>query len=289
MPSAHELARISSSGSYLAARHAGQQRDAGAAAAYYRAALRNDPKNTELLERAFLSVLAEGDVEEAVRLADQVLAQDKNDRIARLVIGVRALKQKKYPLARQNLAQSVRGPITDLAATLLAAWASYGAGDAKGAIEGIDKLQGADWYALFKDLHAGLILDLSGNKKEAGKRFDRAQKLDATALRLVESYGSWLSRNGKKDEAMKVFKAFDAQLPRHPLIVEEMDAPSTASTCRRWSIRRRPAPPKRSTGSAPRSAAAAARISAWSICSSRSISRPTIRWRCCRSPISTSS
>src|SRR5207253_40459 len=84
-----------------------------------------------------------------------------------------------------NLTQSIRGPITDLAATLLAAWASYGAGDAKTAIESIDKLQGADWYALFKDLHAGLILDLSGNKKEAGKRFDRAQKLDATALRLA--------------------------------------------------------------------------------------------------------
>ncbi len=221
-PSAHELSRLTASGSYLAARHAGTQRDAGAAAAYYRASLRGDPKNPELLERAFLSVLAEGDVEEAVRLADQVVKLDKNDRIARLVIGVHALKQKKYAVAKQNLTQSVRGPITDLAATLLAAWASYGADDAKAAVELIDKLQGADWYALFKDLHAGLILDLSGNKKEAGKRFDRAQKLDATALRLVEAYGSWLSRNGKKDEAIKVFKAFDAQLPRHPLIVDEM-------------------------------------------------------------------
>ena len=220
VPSAGELARLSSSGSYLAARHAGVQRDAGAAAAYYRAALRTDPKNGELLQRAFLSVLAEGDVDEAVRLAEQVLALDRNDRIARLVVGVRALKQKKYPLAKQHLAQSVRGPITDLTATLLGAWASYGANDAKGAIEAIDKLQGAEWYALFKDLHAGLILDLSGNKKEAGKRFERAHKLDATALRLVESYGSWLSRNGKADEAVKLFAAFDAQLPRHPLIVE---------------------------------------------------------------------
>ena len=221
--SAHELSRISASGSYLAARHAGVQRDAGAAAAYYRAALRGDPKNNELLERAFLSVLAEGDVDEAVRLAEQVLQRDRNDRIARLVVGVRAIKQRKYPVARQHLLQSVRGPITDLAATLLAAWATYGAGDAKGAVESIDKLQGAEWYALFKDLHAGLILDLTANKKEAGKRFDRAHKLDQTALRLVEAYGSWLSRNNKKDDATNVFKAFDAQLPRHPLIVEAMD------------------------------------------------------------------
>ena len=162
-------------------------------------------------------------------------------------------------------------------------------GDAKGAIEAIDKLQGADWYALFKDLHAGLILDLAGNKKEAGKRFERAHKLDDTALRLVEAYGSWLSRNGSKDEALKVFQAFDAQLPRHPLIVEAMDsaqARQAAAAAGRHAAGRRA--PKCSTASARRSAAAAARTSASSICSSRSISRPTSRWRCCRSPISTS-
>lgn len=223
LPSQSELSRVSPSGSYLAARHAGVQRDAAAAAAYYRAALRADPRNPEILERAFLSVLAEGDVEEAVRLAERIVQLDRNDRIARLVLGVRSLKQKNYAVARQNLAQSVRGPITDLTATLLGAWAQYAAGDSKGAVEAIDKLQGADWYALFKDMHAGLILDLAGNKKEAGKRFDRSYKLDSSALRLVESYGSWQSRNGQKEEALKTYQAFDAQLPRHPLIVEAMN------------------------------------------------------------------
>ena len=51
-------ARTSVSGSYLAARHAGSERDAASAAAYYRAALRGDPRNNELLTRAFLAVLA---------------------------------------------------------------------------------------------------------------------------------------------------------------------------------------------------------------------------------------
>jgi Flp pilus assembly protein TadD len=143
--------------------------------------------------------------------------------MARLVIGARALKQKRYASARQNFMQSVRGPITDLAATLLAAWSLYGSGDAKAAVELIDKLQGADWYALFKDMHAGMILDLAGNRKEAGRRLERAQRLDATALRLVEARGSWLSRNHKRDEALKLFQGFDAQLPRHPLIVTAME------------------------------------------------------------------
>src|SRR5215831_17382816 len=112
------FSRTSPSGSYLAARHAGGQRDVAAAASYYRAALRADPGNNELLGRTFLAVLANGEVDEGAKLAERVLQVDKHDRIARLVLGVRAIKQKQYPVARRELAQSVSGPITDLAATL---------------------------------------------------------------------------------------------------------------------------------------------------------------------------
>jgi tetratricopeptide (TPR) repeat protein len=213
--------RTSASGSYLAASHARGQRDAAAAASYYRAALRADPRNNELLGRTFLAVLAAGEVDEANRLAERVLQVDKTDRIARLVLGVRAIKQKQYPVARRELAQSIRGPITDLAATLLSAWTLASPSEAKQATDAIDKLAGADWYAIFKDLHAALILDLAGQKKEAAKRFERSYKLDPTALRVVQSYASFLSRQGSTNEALKVFAAFDEALPRHPLIVEE--------------------------------------------------------------------
>jgi tetratricopeptide (TPR) repeat protein len=185
--------------------------------------LRGDPRNNELLGRTFLAVLANGEVDEAVKLAERVLQVDKTDRIARLVLGVRALKQKQYPVARRELAQSIRGPITDLAATLLSAWTMASPGESKSAADTIDKLAGADWYAIFKDLHAALILDLAGQKKEAAKRFERAYKLDPTALRVVQSYGSFLSRQGNNAEALKVFATFEEALPRHPLIVEAVN------------------------------------------------------------------
>lgn len=215
-----ELSRSSPFGSYLAARHASAQRDAAAAAAYYRAALRADPKNTELLERAFISVLADGDIDEAVKLGERVLQVNKSDRVARLVLGVRAVKAKHWGSARQNLAASVRGPVTDLTAALLIAWSQYGAGDTKAAMETIDRLVGADWYNLFKDLHAGMILDAAGQRKEAGRRLERAYKADSTALRVVEAYGSYLSREGRKDEALKVYQTFDKALPNHPLVTQ---------------------------------------------------------------------
>src|SRR5215471_51384 len=64
---------LTTAGSFLAAQHASHDHDAAAAATFYRSALRADPGNNELLDRTFLSVLLNGDVDEAVRLAERVL------------------------------------------------------------------------------------------------------------------------------------------------------------------------------------------------------------------------
>ena len=219
-PSKADLKSLTTSGSYLAARHASVERDAASAAAFYRSALRTDPKNNELLDRAFISSLADGDIDEAVKLADRILTMDKSNRVARLVVGVRDLKQKKYPAAQLNINQSIRGPITDLVATLLSGWASYGAGDAKAAVATIDKLTGPEWYPIFKDLHTGMILETSGKEKDAGTRFERAYKLDDSMLRVSDAYARWLSRNKDGAAAAGIYEAFDKKLPRHPLVQE---------------------------------------------------------------------
>src|SRR5436190_4945465 len=208
-PSKGDLKSLTMSGSYLAARHASVERDANSAAAFYRSALRTDPKNNELLDRAFISSLADGDIDEAVKLADRILTVDKSNRVARLVVGVRDLKLKKYPAAQLNINQSIRGPITDLIATLLSGWASYGAGDSKTAIASIDKLTGPEWYPIFKDLHSGMILELANREKEAGTRLERAYKLDDSMLRVADEYARWTSRNKDAAAATALYEAFD--------------------------------------------------------------------------------
>jgi tetratricopeptide (TPR) repeat protein len=219
-PSRSDLRSLTTAGSYLAARHASVERDATSAAAFYRSALRTDPKNNELLDRAFIASVADGDIDEAVKLADRILSVDKSNRVARLVVGVQDLKQKKYAAAQININQSIRGPITDLVATLLSSWAAYGAGDTKAAVANIDKLAGPDWYPIFKDLHAGMILELSGKEKDAGSRFERAYKLDESMLRVAEGYARWLSRNKDDKSAEAIYEAFDKKLARHPLVLE---------------------------------------------------------------------
>ncbi len=221
-PNEQDILQDNPAGNYLMARHAGIERDAADAARYYLNVLKTDPHNSDLLSSAFLSLLTNGDIDQASQLAEQLVALDHTDHIARLVLGVRALKHNQYTLARQDFTQSVHGPVTDLAAALLTAWARYGAGDPRAAVDEMDRLSGPDWYGVFKDLHAGLILDLAGVEEEAGTRYQSAYKADPTALRTVQGYGRYLSRDGGKDAALKVYQGFDKQLPNHPLIKEEM-------------------------------------------------------------------
>jgi tetratricopeptide (TPR) repeat protein len=100
----------------------------------------------------------------------------------------------------------------------------------KTAIENIDRLQGPDWYAAFKDLHAGLMLEFAGQRKEAGKRIERAYQLDKNSLRTVDAYARWASRNGNRKTALETYAAFSKVLPNHPLVdaaVAELNAGRT--------------------------------------------------------------
>lgn len=223
LPDRSVTARTSPAGNYLAGRFANANRDMAAAAVYYRAALRADPKNEDLLERTFIAVLAKGSIDEAVPLAERLLHADRTQRVARLALAARALKRAHYKQARTQLSHSVRGPIADLTATIMSAWASAGAGQTQTAISAIDHLQGPEWYAVFKDLHAGLVYDYAGNRAQAGKRFAHAYKLDKSSVRTIDAYARWLSRNGKVDEARKVYEDFSKILPHHPLVDEAME------------------------------------------------------------------
>ena len=69
-------------GNYLAALVAGADRDTPAAATYFREALRADPRNPELIERAFAAALANGNMTDAFQLSDRLLTRDSNNSLA---------------------------------------------------------------------------------------------------------------------------------------------------------------------------------------------------------------
>lgn len=217
-------ARTSFSGNYLAGRVAGAQRDVNAAATFFRAALRTDPRNPELLERAFLLSVAEGDMDQALRLADRVIAADPSNRVAHLALAARAFKTGGYASARSHLEKSARGPLADLTLNLLSAWSWLGSNQPGKAIAAIDKLQGADFFGTFREYHAALIADLAGRPEEAAKRYDAALSGDGAALRVAQSAAAFRARTGDKAGALKALADFEKAAPRHPLTRQLRDA-----------------------------------------------------------------
>jgi tetratricopeptide (TPR) repeat protein len=205
-------------GNYLAAYVASAARDTAAAANFYREAVRADPRNQELQERAFIALLADGAMPEAMRLADRLAARDGTNGLAQLALGVKAIKARQFVTARNHLAKGARGRMVDPTATLLTAWAFAGAGDFKKAIEAVERLRSERAYNLFRDYHAGLIAEFMGNLPEAERRLKAAYEAERNTLRVVDAYGRFEARRGDRDAALAVYKEFEKTLPRHPII-----------------------------------------------------------------------
>jgi tetratricopeptide (TPR) repeat protein len=205
-------------GAYLAGRFAGQSRDVTSAANYFEAALALDPGNLGLAERTFQLMLADGRLTEASRLAQALVRHNPSHALARLALGVIALEKGRWEAARRELRQIQPRPLSDLTVAILLAWADAGLGDTSGALKTIDRVGGLDWYAVFKNYHAGLIAERAGRTTEATRRLEEAFKADGTALRIVEAWVRHLARTGRRDEALKILADFETRIPDHPIM-----------------------------------------------------------------------
>jgi len=210
-------------GNFLSAYIAGASRDTAAAATFYKEAVKGDPRNPELLERAFVSLLADGALPDAFRVAERVASRDGANGLAQLTLGVRQMKAGQWAAARGNFAKSGRGAAADLTGTLLTAWAFAGAGDGKRALETISRLRGERYYNTFRDYHAGLIASVVGDQAEAERRLKAAYEADRNTLRIVDAYARFEAQAGRTDLAIQAYSDFDALLPRHPVVRDALD------------------------------------------------------------------
>ncbi|AWN38756.1 tetratricopeptide repeat protein [Methylobacterium radiodurans] len=210
-------------GNFLAAYIAGAARDTAAAATFYREAVKADPRNAELLERAFISMLADGSLPDAFRAAERLTSRDGANGLANLALGVRQIKASQWSAARQNFARSGRGAAADLTATLLTAWAFAGAGDGKKALETVGRLRGERYYNTFRDYHAGLIASVVGDQAEAERRLKAAYEADKNTLRVVDAYARQQAASGRTDVAIQAYTDFESLMPRHPIVRDALD------------------------------------------------------------------
>lgn len=207
-------------GNYLAALVAGLSQDTSNAAFYYSEALKADPRSAELIDRSFISLLADGQMNEAMRLAEAINKRNSGSGIAQLALGIKALKEKNFAQARIYLKKSNKSPNPDLTSSLLIAWSWLGSNNAKRALESIDALGNDPTANAFRDLHGGLIAKISGREDEAIGRLRTAYDNNPMSLRVSDFYARVLARAGKKDDALVVYRELQKAMPRQPIIVD---------------------------------------------------------------------
>ncbi|RVA10291.1 hypothetical protein EN932_19755, partial [Mesorhizobium sp. M7A.F.Ca.US.002.01.1.1] len=208
------------SGAYLAARIAEGDNDLDSAIAYYKQALAFDPSDTGLQQSLMLSLIAQGRFDESLVYADKLKEVPDVERFSRLALAVDSFHKKDFTKAQYWLKLSLESDLDRLISGVMSGWAQQGAGEPADAMASIDKLQGPDWFGLFKSFHRALIADASGMPEKAEAIYAATMQDTAaggaapeTWMRNAQAYASFLARKGDKTKALSVLDQAEAFSP----------------------------------------------------------------------------
>ena len=213
-------------GAFLAGNAARADNDFDAAAGYFDKALTFDPGNVNLQREFMVSLITSGQIDKALAVAEALKDVPDVERIARLVIGLEAMRNGRWDEADTALILSQEGDLDRIVTGVMRAWARHGAGQTQAGIDMIDSLDGPDWYSLFALYHTALLADAGGLAEEAERRFSDGMN-DAngggasplTYVRLADAYARFLARHGRKDEALSVIERALGGAPNNPDLV----------------------------------------------------------------------
>ena len=217
------LTITSFSGAYLAARIADGDNDLDNAIAYYKQALAFAPNDTTLQQSVMLALIAQGRFEESLPYADKLKEVPDVERFSRLALAIDSFHKKDYKKAQYWLKLSLEADLDKLISGVMTGWAMEGDGQAADALDYVAKLDGPEWFGLFKSYHQALIADAAGLTEKADQAYDATVKDTAaggaapeTWMRASQAYASFLARKGDKDKALDILRQADLFAPGKP-------------------------------------------------------------------------
>lgn len=214
------VATTSLSGSFLAATVATRDNDDDAAVAFYKRAQMLDPDNVDLRRNLFSALLANGRIEDALKLADDVIDNTEASNLARVLKAVEALKKRSWLKVEDHLKDLEGTDLDELARDLMIGWSLFGAGEYDKAVEVAQSIVGPDWVNVLRDYHLGLMALAHGNFDQANKLFDAviAERQIARILTesFVRAYESQIIAYARAEDAVKVSETISSGLQLFP-------------------------------------------------------------------------
>lgn len=212
--SAPPVPGVTLSGNYLAARHARTMGEEDHASTFLRAALEQSPGDPVLMQRAYVALVLDGRVADAVPLARAYMQQQSDVVMARVVAASGDIHDGDFDAAAARFDGAPTSPNASLLLPLLQAWIEVGRGRAEAAMAVLDRLKQDPGAASLYTVHAAWISDAVGDEA-AAVRYARQAVASAPEpwLRLTQLAGGIFERAGLPEEAAALYRSY---LARHP-------------------------------------------------------------------------
>ncbi len=191
------------SGAFLAARTAEFDADLNASVKFYRKALSFDPPNQQLQRSLMLALISNEMFDDALPLAEKLKTVPEIERFSRLALAVDSFRKKQFEDSEYWLHLALESDLDRLITGVMTAWAKYGQGQTEDAFTHLEKLEGPEWFALFKTYHRALIAEQAGMDELARNAYatvvaDRngGRTAPGTYWRAVSAQALFLARMG---------------------------------------------------------------------------------------------
>jgi tetratricopeptide (TPR) repeat protein len=187
-------------GSYLAGRFATNEADTKYAADSLIQALRLDPSEPEVVQRAFIAALLDGRAD-AARLARVI----PNEPLAAMLLAGQDAQAGRYDRAEQRFRALPRQGLSAVLQPLLLAWAQQGRGQTDAALATLRPFTETGRQRGIYALHGAMIADIADRPREAERLVRIALADSATpSLPLTRTMAGILMRAGQTAEAERL-------------------------------------------------------------------------------------
>ena len=205
---------------FLRARYASLTNDPEQAALYYAGAVRSNPYDHDLLERAVFSSLIAGRMEVAVAISqnakDITLAQTS---LPRLILGIEALKADQPRKAERILLPETSSLFNDAISRNLIAWSLVASNKQKEALAILDATDNRDGLLQGLSQSTRALIQLnSGDEAAALETFEEMWQANNRLATSTEYHARLLAKSGESDKALRLLRHFSNRIGQNAAI-----------------------------------------------------------------------
>lgn len=222
----------SATGGYLAGRQALHDMDPKTAARFFLDGTAVDKGNPILLDRAFVSLAAAGEIQDSAAVAGQLVKLDPGNDMAHLILATTALKSGDYQKVLSEVSSMGTDNFAGIAGVIVRAWAYVGLNDLTHAEKVLSDVgnSGLNDFVVF---HRALMAEVAGKNDEALRLAEQAYQNNTLVPEIVTAYARMLANAGQFDAAMKPIARFQQQ---------GIDDPEITALRKQIAARQRPGP-----------------------------------------------